>query len=156
MNTFNSRRRGFTLIELVVSMLIAAILAAIAIPAYSNYVRKARRVEAKNALLDLGTLEERYFSSQQVYTSTWADLGYTGTTAVTIGNGYYTVAVPTIGAATAPDATHAGTPATWTLIATAAGDQQKDTSCRSFTVTSAGVQSSLDSANNDSTATCWK
>jgi type IV pilus assembly protein PilE len=151
-----SRGRGFTLIELVVAMLIAATLAAIAIPSYSNYVRKARRVEAKNALLDLGTLEERYFTSQQVYSSTWADLGYSGTTAINVGSNYYSVAVPTIGTAVAPDATHAGSPATWSLTATAINDQLKDTSCRNFTVTSQGLQSSTDSSNADSTAICWK
>jgi type IV pilus assembly protein PilE len=150
------RIRGFTLIELVVAMLIAATLAAIAIPAYSNYARKARRVEAKNALLDMGTMEERYFTSQQVYSSTWADLGYSGAGAITVGNSYYQVAVPTIGLATAPGATTAGNPATWSFTATAINDQQKDTSCRTFTVTSQGVQSSTDSSGTDSTAVCWK
>jgi len=44
--------RGFTLIELVVTMVIIAILAAIAIPSYTSYVRKGRRTDAKSALLD--------------------------------------------------------------------------------------------------------
>jgi type IV pilus assembly protein PilE len=153
-----SRSRGFTLIELVVTMLIAAILAAIAIPAYSTYVRKARRVEAKSALLDIASLEERYFSTQQVYTTSLSDLGYaTGSPAsVVVGNSYYSVAAPTVILASAPTATTAGIPATWSVVATAINDQLKDTTCNTFTVTSGGVQTSADTSSNITTATCWK
>jgi type IV pilus assembly protein PilE len=70
------RYKGFTLIELIIAMVIAAVLAAIAIPAYSNYVRKARRADAKSALLDLASLEERYYSTQNAYSATATDLGY--------------------------------------------------------------------------------
>jgi type IV pilus assembly protein PilE len=146
--------RGFTLIELVVAMLIVSILAAIAIPSYSNYVRKARRVEAKNALLDIATMEERYFTSQQVYTQTWADLGYSGTGALTLPSGYYSVTNSAWGLATAPTATSAGSPATWSFTATAVGDQLKDTNCKTFTVTSTGQQTSTDSSTATSTG-CW-
>jgi type IV pilus assembly protein PilE len=153
-----SRSRGFTLIELMVTMLIAAILAAIAIPAYSTYVRKARRVEAKSALLDIASLEERYFSTQQVYTTSLSDLGYaTGSPAsVVVGNSYYSVAAPTMVGATAPTATTAGISATWAVVATAINDQLKDTTCRTFTVTSGGSQTSMDNSSNDTTSTCWK
>ena len=150
------RSRGFTLIELVVAMLIEATLAAIAIPAYSNYARKARRVEAKTALLDIASLEERYFSVQQVYSAALSDMGYGSGASVTVGSSYYSVAAPTVVAAVAPTATTAGSPATWTVTATAIGDQLKDTSCKTFTVTSQGVQSSTDSSGADSTSICWK
>lgn len=151
--------KGFTLIELVVAMVIAAILAAIAIPAYSNYVRKARRADAKTALLDLASLEERFFSTQNIYSASWSDLGYPATTngsALSVGS-YYTVAAPTIVAATAPTATTVGIPATFSFTATAvlSSDQAKDTQCRTFTVTSGGVQSAADSSGNDNTQTCW-
>ena len=59
-------------------MVIAAILAAIAIPAYSNYVRKAHRTEAKSAVLDIASLEERWFSTNNSYTDVPSNLGYTG------------------------------------------------------------------------------
>jgi type IV pilus assembly protein PilE len=147
--------KGFTLIELVVAMLIAAILAAIAIPSYSNYVRKSHRTDAKNALLDLASLEERFFSTNNVYSSTWSDLGYSGATAITLGSGYYTVAVPSIFPATAPTATTVGVPATFTLVATAVNDQLKDSTCRTYTVTSAGARSATDASSNDTTASCW-
>lgn len=154
-----STHAGFTLVELVVAMVIAAILAAIAIPGYSNYVRKAHRTEAKSALLDLASLEERFFSTNNSYTATPTQLGYTGTaTPFAVGtSGYYQITALTVVGATAPTtAIPGGTPATYTITATAVStsDQFKDTSCRTFTVTSAGVQTSADSAGNPSTG-CW-
>ncbi len=150
------RLGGFTLIELVVAMLIGAILAAIAVPAYSNYVRKSRRVDAKSALLDIASLEERYFSTQQVYSGALSDLGYGAGASVNVGagSGDYNVVLSPPTPAVAPTATFAGLPATWTATATAINDQLKDTSCRSFTLTSGGLQTSADSSGNPSTG-CW-
>lgn len=147
--------KGFTLIELVVTMLIAAILAAVAIPAYSNYVRKAHRTDAKNALLDMASLEERYFSTNYIYSSSFTDLGYgTAGTSINVGSGYYSVSAPVIGNAQPPTPTSPGTPATYSITAIAINDQFKDTSCRTFTITSAGVQTATDSGGNPAT-TCW-
>jgi type IV pilus assembly protein PilE len=149
------RTGGFTLVELSVTMVIAAILAAVAIPAYSNYVRKAHRTEAKSVLLDLASLEERYYTANNNYTQTPTDLGYSGTTPFTIGSGYYNITTLSFAAATAPTtALPGGVPATYTITATAVGNQLKDTACKTFTVTSGGAQSSTDSSNNPST-TCW-
>src|SRR5580700_1233120 len=122
---------GFTLVELIVAMVIAAILAAVAIPAYSNYVRKARRTDAKTALLDMASLEERYFSVNNAYTTTASALGYTAFP-VTVGSGYYTIAAPTVTGATT------AAPATFSLTATAIGTQVNDTLCTTFTLTQAG------------------
>jgi type IV pilus assembly protein PilE len=153
-----SRAKGFTLIELVIAILIASILAAIAIPSYSNYVRKTRRTEVRSALLDMVSLEERYFSTQNTYSANFTDLGYpTAAASVVLSSGYYSIATPSITAVAVPTATTAGSPAVVTLIGTvvAGTDQAKDTNCASFTVTSAGVQSSLNSGGTDSTSICW-
>src|SRR5271155_3424454 len=104
--------QGFTLIELVITMVIVAILASIAIPAYNSYVLKSHRTEAKTALLDMASLEERYFTTQNVYSTTTTDLGYTGAFPVTVGNGYYQVQQPVI---TPPVA--GGAPASFTITA---------------------------------------
>ncbi|HEX3847563.1 MAG TPA: type IV pilin protein [Steroidobacteraceae bacterium] len=151
------RSKGFSLIELMIAVLIMSILAAIAIPAYSNYVRHSRRGEAKSALLDLAGLEERYFSTQNTYSGTSTDLGYPSWPA-TVGNGYYQVAAPAVTSATAPTSTQlAGTPATYSFTATPIGDQVKDTQCASFTVTASGVQSATQgtASGADNTQTCW-
>lgn len=159
MNIQIKSQHGFSLIELVVAMLIAAILAAVAIPAYSNYTRKAHRVEAKNALLDMASLEERFMSTNNNYSQLSSDLGYGTTTTtlpITIGSGYYQITTLTASAATAPTSTTTvGTPATYTIQVTAFGDQMKDTTCRTFKVIQTGAQTAFDSSGTDQSATCW-
>jgi type IV pilus assembly protein PilE len=138
---------GFTLIELVVAMVIAAILAAIAIPSYSSYVRKSRRTDAKTALLDIASLEERLYSTTNTYSSTPTDLGYTGARfPVTLGGGDYRVEIPAVTQATST------APASFSFTATAINDQQNDTQCVTMTVTSTGVQS----ASPDNSGACWR
>lgn len=147
------RQRGFTLIELIVAVVIAAILAAIAVPSYLNYSRQSRRTEAKTALLDMASLEERYFSVNNTYSVNTTDLGYSGSWPVNVGSNYYQIQQPVVTPATAPTAAlPAGTPATYTLTAVAVNDQVNDTQCLTFTLTSAGVQGAIPAAN---AFTCW-
>jgi type IV pilus assembly protein PilE len=144
------KSRGFTLVELLTVVLIVSVLVGIAVPTYTAQTRKSRRVEARNALLDLASREERLFSTTSTYSNTPSDLGYgtSGTTfPMSVGSGYYNVAVTVV----------AGPPATFTLTATPVSGkgQDKDTPCASFTVTQTGKQSSADSSGTDSTANCW-
>jgi type IV pilus assembly protein PilE len=62
------RSRGFTLIEVMITLAIVAILAAIAVPSYSEYVRRARITEAVAALADMHVKMERYFQDNRSYT----------------------------------------------------------------------------------------
>jgi type IV pilus assembly protein PilE len=146
------RHRGFTLIELVVAMLIASILAAIAVSTYSSQVRKGRRVEAKTALLDLAGREERNLSATNNYSSVAASLGYMGNFPVVVGSGYYQVSVAVPDPANIPGA---GQPPTFLLTATPLGMQVKDTECATYTVNSQGTQKAVDNGGNDTTTTCW-
>ncbi len=62
--------RGFTLMELMVVIVIVAILAAVAVPLYINYVKDAKRTEAKGAIAAVITAEQVYLqqSSSGSYT----------------------------------------------------------------------------------------
>ena len=78
-----SRLRGFTLVELMIVVVIASILLSVAVPSYLSSLRKARRADAKTAVLELAGREERYLSTNPAgYTTNPADLGFTG-----FGNG---------------------------------------------------------------------
>jgi type IV pilus assembly protein PilE len=147
-------QRGFTLIELVIAMVIASILAAIAIPSYNSYIMKSRRTEAKSTLLNLASLEERFYSTNNTYSTTPSDLGYptTATVPFPVGSGYYNISALTVIPAAAPiNSTSAGTPATYSITALAIGSQARDSGCTSFTISSGGVQTSAGTST-----TCWQ
>jgi type IV pilus assembly protein PilE len=61
--------RGFTLIELMITVAIVAILAAIAIPNYRNYVIRGQLVDATTALAALRANMERYYQDNRTYAS---------------------------------------------------------------------------------------
>jgi type IV pilus assembly protein PilE len=79
--------RGFTLIELVVTMAIVAILVMIAVPTYTNSVTKGRRSDGQTALLDAMARQERYFTERNTYTTTLADAKISATAP----SGFYTL-----------------------------------------------------------------
>jgi type IV pilus assembly protein PilE len=147
MTTFPRRAAGFTLIELMVTIAIATMLIAIGGPAYQTQVRKARRVDAKTAILDMAGREERLFSTTNTYSADPAALGYTGPFPVVIGGQYYNLTV----SAPVPAA---GAPPTYLVTATAINSQVKDIQCTSFTVDQTGQLKTLDNNSVDTSTTC--
>lgn len=59
--------QGFTLVELLVAVAIIGILSAIAIPQYSEYVRRGKVSEATGALGELRLRAEKYYSDNRTY-----------------------------------------------------------------------------------------
>lgn len=68
--------KGFTLVELLVVVAIAGILASVAIPYYKSYLETTRMETAKSAMLTLAASEQKYYSTYNVYTSSPQYLGY--------------------------------------------------------------------------------
>jgi prepilin-type N-terminal cleavage/methylation domain-containing protein len=67
-------RRGFTLIELMIVVVIIGILAALAIPKFTSVTKRAKESEAAPLLRQIATLQERYHAREGVYTTDMAQL----------------------------------------------------------------------------------
>lgn len=100
-----SMQRGFTLIELMVTVAIVGILAAIAYPSYQNYMIKSRRASAQAHLMDIAQRQQQYLLDVRGYAADLATLNVTTPSNVSTN---YTITI----------ATPAGPPPTFTITAT--------------------------------------
>lgn len=79
-------KRGVTLLELMIVVVIVGILAAVAIPAYNGYVTRSRRSDAFTALETVRAAQEMYRAEQGGYAISFAALA--GCTTTMAGNNY--------------------------------------------------------------------
>lgn len=126
--THSHRVAGVTMIELLIVLAIVAILAAVAINSYRQYILRGNRTYATSALQDLASREENYYFSNSAYTQSMNSLG-AATSAPVNGTPYYTVNVVS---ASSSD---------YTVEAQAVGTQTQDTACQTFTLTRIGTSS---------------
>ena len=129
------RIRGFTLIEMMIVVVVIAVLAAIALPAYQNQVRKSRRAAAEAHLMDIAARQQTYLMDKRdSYAGTVAALGISTPSDVA---SFYTITVTPA----------AGPPPTFTATAVATGDQVNDLG--------SGVNLSIDNAGNKAPPGKW-
>lgn len=101
---------GFTLIEMMITVLIVGILSAVAIPQYTKYMQKARRADAQALLSEISVKQQQFLMTQRRYAKTadFTDLGisvpssvsdyYTGYDTITVNGLSYTVSATPAGA----------------------------------------------------------
>jgi type IV pilus assembly protein PilE len=70
---------GFTLIELMIVVAILGILVSVATVSYNHFVIKAKTVEGEVVVHEVERLEDLYHASNEAYTDSFADLGFTMT-----------------------------------------------------------------------------
>jgi type IV pilus assembly protein PilE len=87
------RSRGFSLLELIIVVAIAAILAAVATSTYGSYVLRSRRADARQALMTIAHGEERWYATYNRYTDDLRQFGYPDGAAATSPHGYYELAL---------------------------------------------------------------
>lgn len=126
--------RGFTLIELVITMAIVGILATVAYPSYSNFITSSNRTEALRELVRVANLQEQFFVDTRGYTADLSQLGVSAGAAYETQSENYTITSAVVGNA-------------YTLSATAQGGQaSRDTDCPIITLTDTGARGP---------AVCW-
>ena len=137
-----AKRKGFTLIELMIVIAIVAILVALALPSYSAYVRKAKRGEAEKLLMNWANVQEIWRANNPTYADDVA--APNGIPLPT--NDYYTFS---LGAPNPPTAS------AYTLIATPKNDQTNDKergkSCNPLSLDQSGTKG----PQYDGVTYCW-
>lgn len=126
------RSCGFTLIELMITVAVIGILAAVAYPAYLDQVRKARRADAEATLLNIAARQQQMLLDTRSYVATPAALNVSIPNAV---QQTYTISI-VVGTATVPS---------FTATATPLGSQSAD---------KCGVLS-IEQTGSKSPPTCW-
>lgn len=135
-------RRGFTLVELLICMLIAALLATLLVPSWQGLMRRVQRSDATAALYALASAQERYRLVHGRYADAAAPAPPVGLGLASSERGWYELRVE-----------RADTSAFLATARPAADSpQQRDPDCRLFTIDERGVRGSVPA----SAELCWR
>jgi type IV pilus assembly protein PilE len=142
--------RGFSLIELLIVVVIAAILISVGIPGYRQYVQRANRSDASAALLRITAAQERFYLQNNRYASNAGEMAAAPPNGLGIAGserGFYTLNLASDAPAIRFTAT--ATPA-------AGSSQADDTECWTFSVNERGVRQALNQAGDANDEFCWR
>jgi len=123
----SSRLSGFSLIELMIVVVVIAILSAIAIPSYSSYMLKSRRVDGVSFLTEVASEQIRFSSENNRFATTMAELGYGDAATANSEEGFYNVSIET---------SNGNQSYILTATPVATGPQVNDTECAALTLNS--------------------
>jgi len=129
--------RGITLIELMIVVVIVSILAAVSYPSYREFAARAKRNEAKAALLKAATNQERLYLQNNQFTTDLVQLGFSASP-FTTETGSYVISVA------APNPA-----ANFTVTATYQLTGKEAALCGVFTIDGRGVRASSPATD------CW-
>lgn len=103
---------GFTLVELLITIIIVGVLVSLATPIYRQNIRRATATEGHALVGSIRTAERVYFAEHNEYTPNWADINGN----VDISNNKYFTTEPTL------TASGSGNGATFTATIIGSGD----------------------------------
>lgn len=140
----NRTIRGFTLIEMMVTVAVLGILAAIALPSYQQYLLRAHRADGIALINEAAARQERHYAQNNSYVIADADIADLGLrSAGASDSGFYQLSLSEGGADDAG----------YVLTATAQGSQVADSDCGNFILNGAGGRSVT---GTSAAADCWK
>ncbi len=151
--------RGFTLIELMITVAIVGILAAVAYPSYLEQVAKGRRTEAKAILLQANQWMERFYAENYRYDQNTAAPPVAVTDAELFAGRFSQSPPPPAGASYTISLTNLAAQ-TYRVKATRTGSMAADP-CGDFVITHTGAKGILNygarfASEGAAVAECWR
>ena len=86
------KSRGFTIVELIIAVAIIGILAAIAVPAYTEHLKKGRRADAQQFLSQVAQKQQQYLMDARTYAGDLTELSMDKSVPQSVSK-FYTVSV---------------------------------------------------------------
>jgi len=134
---WHRKMQGVTMLELMIVVVIIGIMAAIAYPNYRDVAARAKRNEAKAALLQIATSQERFYLNNNTYSNDMTQLGFP-TDPFISDSGSYTI-----------DITPGADASDFSATATYNHPDNEASKCLTFTLDGRGTRTSLPDTN------CW-